>query len=509
MSARLAPAVGESFGGYTIESVLGRGGMGTVYLATHERLARKAALKVVASELSHDEGFRERFLVESRLAASLDHPNVIPIYDAGEVDRVLYLAMRYVPGPSLQARIAAGGPFSPEHVVSVAEQIGGALDAAHRAGLVHRDVKPANILVAEPGDHLYLCYFGLAKRTSAKGVTHTGSFFGTVDYAAPEQIEGRPVDRRVDVYALGCVLYHCLAGSPPYVRQSDFAVLQAHLADPPPRLSSVRAGLPVELDEVVAAALAKDPDDRYATAGGLVDALRSALSGQGASAGSEVTREAPVPAPPRTTEPTARDTGATEVPATTRKRRLTGAPRWLVALALLAAVGVGIAALVLVTKGPSGGSGTGGSADLKTFVDRIENVLEQSAGGRREISTALAAGLDCSITPRVAGQRIASVTENRQSILDQLGTTQASTKQSAAVVTLLQRALQQSIEADRHYRDGFFNTPRPGCPIPPNPDFVLAGKSDVAATAAKERFVVAFNRLARRLDRRTWLASEI
>src|SRR5437588_7517853 len=192
--------------------------MGTVFLATHERLARKVALKVIAPQLARDDDFRARFLRESQLAASLDHPNVIPIYDADEVDGVLFIAMRYVNGPSLQRLIRERGSLSLDETRRIAAQIGGALDAAHAAGLVHRDVKPANILLAEPGDHAYLCDFGLAKRTSSRGTTQVGSFLGTVDYSAPEQIEGRAVDGRADVYALGCLLFHCLVGQPPYVR---------------------------------------------------------------------------------------------------------------------------------------------------------------------------------------------------------------------------------------------------------------------------------------------------
>ena len=173
---------------------------------------------------------------------------MIPIYDADEVDGLLYLGMRYVSGPSLQALIRERGSLSPAETLRIAEQIGGALDAAHRAGLVHRDLKPANILVAEPGDHAYLCDFGLAKLTSSKGMTQTGSFLGTVDYCAPEQIQGLPLDGRADIYSLGCVLFHCLIGEAPFARESDFAVLQAHLAEPPPILSSVRPDLPRSLD---------------------------------------------------------------------------------------------------------------------------------------------------------------------------------------------------------------------------------------------------------------------
>jgi serine/threonine-protein kinase len=489
--ARLGPEVGESFGPYRVESVLGRGGMGTVYLATHERLARKAAIKVIAPQYAHDDDFRARFLVESQLAASLDHPNVIPIFDAGEIDGLLYLAMRYVPGRSLHALLEERGTLPLEQAVTIAEQIGGALDAAHAEGLLHRDVKPANVLIAEPGGHLYLCDFGLAKRTTSTGLTGTGSFFGTVDYAAPEQIEGLAVDGRADVYALGCVLFRCLAGRPPFVRESDFVVLQAHLADPPPKLSEVRAGLPTSLDAVIETALAKRPADRYANASSLATELRGATLER--TGDDQTTLRAPVartPSPERST-------------ATARARRVTA-----VALAAAIALIAVVAAVVVATH--RGGQSTGaGSGVLPTFVDRVQNVLEQSSGGRREIGAALASGLACTISPREAGTRIASVTENRQSILDQLGSLQAPTPQAATVVTLLQRALQQSIEADRHYRDAFFDTTRTECPLTPSRDFALAAKSDARATAAKERFVAAFDPLAKRFDRRTWLASEI
>ena len=478
---------GDTFGGYRIESSLGRGGMGTVFLATHERLGRKVALKVIAPELAHDEDFRARFLRESQLAASLDHPNVIPVYDAGEIDGVLYLAMRYVGGPSLKTLIRERGPLSPAETLRIAEQIAGALDAAHRAGLVHRDVKPANVLLAEPEGHAYLCDFGLAKSASSEGMTQTGFFLGTVDYCAPEQIQGRPVDGRADLYSLGCVLFHCLAGRPPYAGENEFVVLQAHLHDSPPTLSVVRPDLPRSLDGVFATAMAKNPEDRYSSVGTLEAAFRRALTGVTPSAGDDATRAAP-------TTPVA------------------GRRGWLIA-AVIFVVAIGAAAGgVLVTRGSHSGSSTGrpAAAEVRTFVNRIEIALEQSAAGRQVIGAALPAGLNCSISAREAGQRIASVADNRQSILDQLGNLQVPTQQATEVVTLLRRALRRSIEVDRHYRDGFFTVgPNTGCPLPPNPNFTLARNSDAGATAAKERFVAAFNPLARRFHRRTWSAGEI
>jgi predicted Ser/Thr protein kinase len=499
VSGRVTPGAGETFGGYTIESLLGRGGMGTVYLATHERLGRKVALKLIAAELAHDEDFRARFLRESQLAASLDHPNVIPIYDADEVEGVLYLAMRYVSGPSLQALLRERGRLSPDETLRIAEQIGGALDAAHRAGLVHRDVKPANILLAESGAHASLCDFGLAKRTSSQGLTRTGSFLGTVDYCSPEQVEGRPLDGRADVYSLGCVSFHCLAGRAPFVRETEFAVLQAHLADPPPPLSEVRPDLPGSLDGVLARAMAKDPDARYSTAAALAADVADALAGRAAPADDDATRVAPASPVTRLDKTRA---------AAPDRRLFGGRPGRLIAAAvILIAVLGGAAAAVLATRGShDGGSET---AQLQTFVDRIENVLDQSADGRHEIAAALTAGLNCSISPREAGQRLASVADNRQSILGQLGSFQTPTQEAADIVTLLQRALQQSIEADRHYRDAFFSLPpRTVCPLPRNSDFALAGRSDAQAKRAKDRFVESFDPLAERFGRRTWSAGQ-
>jgi predicted Ser/Thr protein kinase len=478
----VSPDVGATFGEYTIDALLGRGGMGAVYLATHERLGRKVALKVLAPQLAHDDAFRARFLRESRLAASLDHPNVIPIYDADETEGVLYLAMRYVNGPSLQALVRERGPLAVGETSRIADQVAGALDAAHRAGLVHRDVKPANVLIAEPEEHLYLCDFGLAKQTSSAGTTQTGFFLGTLDYAAPEQIEGRDVDARTDVYALGGLVCFCLTGKPPYVRDGDVALLQAHLNDPPPAPSRARSGVPEQLDTVVAKAMAKAPAARYATAGALAADLRRVAAGEDVRVDEEITRAAPT------------------VRARARMRRR----QWLIALLAVVVVAAGLAIFFATRSG-----GNGQDEKLRTFVDRIENVLAQSSEGRREIAAALTARSTCAISAREAGQRIASVADNRQSILEQLGVQQTPTVQADEVVTLLQQALQQSIEADRHYRDALVAAPPNRCALPNNASFALAQASNARATATKRRFVARFNPLAQRFDRRTWSAGEI
>jgi DNA-binding SARP family transcriptional activator len=265
---------GTGFAGYRIEGVLGRGGMSVVYLADHERLQRKVALKVLAPQLAQDERFRERFERESRLAAAIEHPNVIPIYEAGGSAGELFIAMRYVEGTDLRS-VLQEGPLDAARAITIVQQIGAALDAAHEQGLVHRDVKPGNVLLArkrasEPGEHVYLSDFGLTKRSASdSGITGTGQFVGTLDYAAPEQFEGGTPDARTDVYSLGCVLFECLTGSPPFSSESDAGLMYAHLQQPPPSVSSERPDLPPGVDRVIAKAMAKAPIDRYPTAGEL------------------------------------------------------------------------------------------------------------------------------------------------------------------------------------------------------------------------------------------------
>ena len=491
------PGVGDSLGGYTLESSLGRGGMGSVYVATHDRLDRKVALKVIAADLAHDEEFRARFLREAQLAASLDHPNVIPVYDAGEAEGVLFLAMRYVPGSSLHQLLGERMVMSPAETVRIAEEVGGALDTAHAAGLVHRDVKPANILLAEPGGHVYLCDFGLAKRMSSPGTTRTGFFLGTADYCAPEQIEGREVDARADVYSLGGVVFHCLTGRPPFARDSEFAVLQAHLGDVARPVSEVRAELPRSLDQVVATALAKRPDDRYASAGAFTKALRESFADE--TVADRVTKEAPLPVDDAAQTRAAR---TETLPSSGSTRR-----RWLpwIAAGVLTTLLVAGAVAIVASRGQSGSGTDEQTAQIGTFLDRVENVLDQSAAGRQEIRDALSAGFDCSMTPAEAGRRIGSVADNRQSILGQLGSLPTPTDETAALVTLLQRAIQDSIEADRHYRDGFLDLGDGAtCPLPSTRDFALAGRADKRATAAKVRFTERFNQLASEHDRRSW-----
>ncbi len=264
-------------GGYRLVEPLGRGGTSVVYRAEHVRLGRTAALKLLAPALGESDSRHERFLRESKLAASLDHPNIVPVYDAGEENGLLYIAMACIEGSDLKTLLVKDGPLPPRRALRIVGQIAAALDAAHARGLVHRDVKPANILVGE-GDRAYLSDFGVVKEVAEVGTTRTGSFVGTIDYCAPEQIEGRDVDARADVYALACVLYECLVGTPPFHRSSDVAILNAHLHAPPPKLSKAAPDLPPALEPVLAKALSKSPLDRYASCGELVAEARAAVA---------------------------------------------------------------------------------------------------------------------------------------------------------------------------------------------------------------------------------------
>jgi tRNA A-37 threonylcarbamoyl transferase component Bud32 len=279
---------GTIVAGFRLEWVIGEGALGVVYLAEDTAVGRRVALKLLSPELARDERFRRRFLRESRIAGGLDHPNAVSVVESGEHDGLLYLAMDYVEGSDLRELLRREGRLEPGRALNFAAQVAEALDAAHAAGLVHRDVKPGNILVtAGPGrEQACVCDFGLARHVSSVGsLTGDRGFVGTIDYVPPEQIEGAPLDARADVYSLGCVLFECLAGERPFDRDSELSVVFAHLNEPPPLLSDLRPELPEAFDTVFATALAKSPDDRYATCRELVEAARAALRGQTVSRG--------------------------------------------------------------------------------------------------------------------------------------------------------------------------------------------------------------------------------
>src|SRR5262249_3970338 len=275
-------AAGTVVAGFRVESLIGEGAMGAVYRATAPD-GRVVALKLLSAELARDDRFRQRFLRESRIATTLNHPHIVPTSASGEEGGVLFLAMTYIEGSDLRQLLRVEGRLDRELALDLVGQVAEALDAAHKVGLVHRDVKPGIVLVATrpEGEHAYVCDFGLARHVSSvSSLTGERGFVGTIDYVPPEQIEGGPIDGRADVYSLGCVFFECLAGERPFERDSELSVVFAHLNEPPPRVSEARPELPQELDAVFATALAKSPDDRYSSCGELVAAAQAALQGK-------------------------------------------------------------------------------------------------------------------------------------------------------------------------------------------------------------------------------------
>jgi serine/threonine protein kinase len=521
-STRAASAdlrVGEEFAGHRIEGVLGRGGMGVVYQATDLRLNRLAALKVITPALSADEDFRRRFQRESQLAASVKQQNVVTIFQAGESDGLLFVTMELVHGTDLRGLISQRGRLDLATTSAVVSQIADALDAAHACGLVHRDVKPANVLIAAAAPlHVYLTDFGLTKRTSSQsGITKTGLFVGTIDYAAPEQIKGWPVDARADVYALGCVVFEMIAGQPPFRRENDYATMYAHTSQAPPALSSVVPGVPPALDAVVARALAKEPDARQPSAGDLARAVSAAVAGQApsepertvaigrAAPGAPPPPPFPSSAPPTASAPTGYAPTAPGGPPVVQPHPVYGygldpqqvpppshptavlPPRrspWIavaVVLAVLLVAGAATAA-VLLSQGndsksastpqpqqppPAATDNTTSGPSVQDGVAQIAAVLDLSQRGR---------------TATIDGNYRGAIA-NRMKVLDKVdGLTLASQLERSR--TLLRRAVQASLDADRALLQ---------CTT-----CASTAAANQRATDLKQKFVLAFNPLATR-----------
>ena len=275
------PRLGTEIAGYRIEERIGRGGMGVVYRAQHMNLQRRAAIKIIAPEFADTKGFRSRFIREARIAAALQHPNIVTVYDAGQSGQTLYIAMQFIRGSDLAAILNEEGRLRPYRAIDVCRQVASALDAAHGMALIHRDVKPGNVLIE--GRRAYLTDFGLTKRSggSKSGLTQAGELVGTIHYVAPEQIEAGDVDARTDVYSLACLLFHCLTGHVPFERDTDVAVIYAHLSETPPKLTDVRPELPAGLDAVIAKGLDKSPDRRFQSCSDLMSAARVVIDAAG------------------------------------------------------------------------------------------------------------------------------------------------------------------------------------------------------------------------------------
>jgi serine/threonine protein kinase len=378
---------GAAFAGCRLEGVAARGGMGVVWKARQLALDRPVALKAIAPDLAENDEFRERFQRESHLTASIDHPNVIPVYEAGELDGTLYLIMRWVDGTDLARMLRQRGKLTPGHALTLLRSVASALSAAHRRGLIHRDIKPANVLIARDDDHVYLTDFGIARMASAEAMTATGALVGTIDYTAPERFEGGHGDVASDIYAFGCMLYETLTGNVPFPRPTDVSKLFAHIHEPPPMPRETIPDLPESVDAIVAKAMAKHPEDRYQTAAELVEALTAAraeldpdaeravtppagISSRGLGTMTAVRTRPPTPAGAR---PTASPPPAP--PGRRRRRALYALP--------VAVIAVGAIIALVLSSGSGGRHATGSSTPTATPAATAspDAVASSSTGG--------------------------------------------------------------------------------------------------------------------------------
>jgi serine/threonine protein kinase len=337
---------GSTFGKYRLKRLLGRGGMGEVHEAYDTSKDRTVALKILTDELARDQEFRTRFQRESKAAAMLEEPHVIPIHDWGEIDGNLYIDMRLVRGENLHEMLQRG-PLEPKRAVAITRQVAAALDAAHAQGLIHRDIKPQNILVTGADDFAYLIDFGIAESRGDTRLTNTGSAIGSFSYIAPERFSDRPATPAVDTYSLAGVLYEALTGQAPFAGSSIEQVIAAHLSAPPPRPSTVNPRVPAAVDEVIARGMAKEPDDRYGSPGALGRAAERALAGAAPPHGPEsyvATQAAPSHgAATLAAPPVAQPHSPTRQPPPPLKTRPWLVPAAIVAGLALVLSGVGIA----------------------------------------------------------------------------------------------------------------------------------------------------------------------
>ena len=376
---------GDEIGGFRIESLAGRGGMGLVYRALQRRPERIVAIKVIAPELAADPSFRARFEQESSIAAEIEHPNVIPVYAVGDDRGLLFIAMRFVQGTDLRAMLSRSGRLAPDRAARLIAQAADALDAAHHRGLVHRDVKPANILV-DASDHVYLTDFGLTKRSAdSGGMTQPGMFVGTVDYIAPEQVEGKRVDARTDIYALACVLYELLSGTVPFPRDSDVAKIIAHVNEAPPSL----IGVPAPLAAAVSRAMAKRPEDRFMSAGDFGRAVVAGASGRvGSGDDRTVAQGAAAPAAPPPAAPSARP------PSPPNSRR------GVTSAALLAVLAAAIVvAVVAILTHKTGGGGSTSATTVVSTPSTTQSTSSTTSSSATSSSTSSATTAVASPTP--------------------------------------------------------------------------------------------------------------
>jgi serine/threonine-protein kinase len=432
-------STGDELAGYRIEAVAGRGGMGVVYRATDLTLDREVALKLISDELGKDETFRERFRRVSRLAASIRHANVITVFRAGEEDGSLFIAMDYIEGTDLKALIASQGRLDPALAARIVWQVGQALDAAHAKTLVHRDVKPANVLIAsEKGSpHAYLTDFGLTKNVGSEtGMTKTGVVVGTIDYMAPEQVAGLPIDGRVDIYSLGCVLWEALTGKVPFPRDSAVAKMYAHTHEDPPSLAEVAPDVPAAFEGVVTRAMAKRPEERYLSAGDLGEAALAAAEGRSIEL-SEKSVAAGAAAPVEDAPPAVKAGATAETPATptaespgaTTERPAPARPRGRGRLIAAAAAGLVALAIVLALllsggggddNGSSGSGGGGAQLSKDAYQDKVIDAQQDVNTKFATIGSRLPQNLDDPVKAAQASRDLVALRESFDGLIAKL-----------------------------------------------------------------------------------------
>ena len=501
------PGLPASIAGYRVDRHLGQGSTADVYLAQDERLHRQVALKVIPAELAHDIAFSDQVIRESRAAAALDHPHVLPVYDAGLAGGSLYVAMHYAAGGSARSLLGRSGPLPLDYACEIIAQIASALDAAHRHGLVHRDVRPANILfdaAASPGDQAYLADFGLSRHVPPEYIIATGHYTGTLDYAAPEQIEGHAVDGRADVYSLAYTGFELLCGTPPFGHDQGLTVMYAHLYAPPPRVTERRADLTAAADRVLATALAKSPADRYPSCGEFAEELRSAL-------GLQPHRETPPgagPGPgdpglleePDSPEAVTRLTGRDLEPPERHSNLLKFILITIAVVVIAAPVALGMAlSKRLNSPAPSATPARSPSPSASGQAEAVSTLLASSAATRTALHDAVRQAGACtnlsgavSQLQNVVNRRL---TESRRAAA--LFT--AALPNGAALKSDLIAALNTSLSSDRAYLTWARQRRERGCtPASQSSAYSAAVSASRRADAAKQAFVRAWNPIAAR-----------
>ena len=548
------PGLPSRIAGYRLEGYIGRGGAGVVYLARDGRLGRKVALKVVAPELARDAAFRARLLRESREAAAVGHPHIIPVYQAGEAGGIVYLVMRYVPGGDARSLLSRLGPLDFARAWSIVAQVASALDAAHGHGLIHRDVKPASMLVEASVvggktprrtgggdfDHVYLSDFGMSKNLPGE-TTAAGQFAGMLDYLAPEQIEGRALDGRADLYSLACTGFELLCGTPPFGQDQGLTVMYAQLYAPPPAATARRPDLPAAVDLVLARALAKRPADRYATCGQFAEELRTALGlrpgepdnparsrspgpGGPVPAAGPVSGEegparqhesgyepaqAPTPVQSGSGRVSADSVGGPDGPDRQQLRRRRGVIGLILAVAAVAIVAAAIAAGVahsnrttpgtLTISSPAASSAPSSSASALASrqAAAVNGLLGSSAATRKALQGAVNQIRDCTDLTGAVSQ-IRTVVDQRSSQYDQASALPTAALASGAIVKSdLLTALRDSLDADRDYLTWAQQQLNAGCtPTAQSSAYNAAYHADQQADASKEAFVQVWDPIA-------------